>query len=90
MQRQKHFLAVLLVGFWLAVWASQGFALTQTRWAVDPAPLEAPVLPSGNSSVPTELFQWLSPDQVARAQLLIEADTLYRAGDRAGGLTNYI
>lgn len=89
MQRQKQFLAIVLVGFWLAVWASQDFTLAQVSWAVDPVPLEATALPSGNRVVPTELFQGLSPDQVERAQLLIDADTLYRAGDRVGAQVLY-
>ena len=89
MQRQKHFLAMLLVSFWLALWASQGIALARGSWAANPAPPEVPVLPSGDSSLPNDPFQGLSPDQVQRAQQLIEADVLYRAGDRTGAQRLY-
>ncbi|MFM7324165.1 MAG: M48 family metalloprotease, partial [Nodosilinea sp.] len=89
MQRQKHFLAMLLVSFWLALWASQGIALARGSWAANPAPPEVPVLSSGDSSLPDDPFQGLSPDQVQRAQLLIDADTLYRAGDRARATVLY-
>jgi hypothetical protein len=64
---------------WFAVWASQGFVLVGRLGGGVCLP-EVTVLPSGDSSVPTELFQGLSPDQLQRAQLLIHADTLYREG----------